>query len=254
MLFWPRGNFLSPAWGEMSKFKSKTYEESGIYLPVPRRRGGLPVTLLFWNSLQDSTELPNSWVRGNHPVIIKHSRFVRIQPPVCPPSASSFLTSCWSQAFMNLHRFQAVIRIFARFPVRCSCSDPRSAVLRNLCRHSSSWRPNGCRNENEPSDESASLPSIASRTSFRSADWQFLSCHVLSSNHERKAFYLLYAFSCFFVSSGCLFKDNEPSICSLKRSVSRTALWSRDFKIIFFPIVVFEIDSLSHFLIPICCL
>lgn len=176
---------------------------------------------------------------GSHPVIIKHSRFIGIQPPVCPPLASSFLTSCWSQAFMNLHSFQAVITIFARFSVRCSCTDPRSAVLRNLCRHSSR-RPKGCRNENKPSDESASLPSIGSRTSFCSADWQFLSCHVLSSNHERKAFYLLYAFSCFFVSSGCLFKDNEPSICSLKRSVSRTALWSGDFMIIFFPIVVLK--------------
>lgn len=47
MLFWPRGNFLGPAWGEMSKFKSKTYEKSAIYLPVRRYRGGLPVTLLF---------------------------------------------------------------------------------------------------------------------------------------------------------------------------------------------------------------
>lgn len=252
MLFWPWGNFLGPAWGEMSKFQSKAYEVTGIYLPVPRHGGRLTATLLFWNSLQDSTELPNSWAGRSHPVIIKHSRFVGIQSPVCPPSASSFLTFGWSQAFMNVHHFQAVMSIFARFPVRHGYSDPRSAVLRNLCRHGSSWRPKGCRNKNEPSDESRV---------FTASDHQRLSS-PLTDSFSLVMFSLqimkgrLFTFSMHSAasSSGCLFKDNEASICSLKCSVSRTALWSKDFMIIFFPIVVFEINSLSNFLIPICCL
>lgn len=54
-------------------------------------------------------------------------------------------------------------------------------------------------------------------------------------------------------SSGCLFKDNEASICSLKSSVVCIALWSPDFWIIFSYCCLWN-RFFVHFLIPICCL
>lgn len=62
--------------------------------------------------------------------------------------------------------------------------------------------------------------------------------HVLLSYHEKNVFFsFFFTFSVHSAatSSGCLFKDNEASLCSLKSSVSRTALVKqRSHDIIFF--------------------
>lgn len=164
--------------------KHTSYITVFIYLSP----GGLPLTLLSRNSLQNPTELPSSW------------------------------------GFRTLYHFKAVISVFARFPVRRVGSELQIGSSSQATSVTTA-PPNGLKvagtRTNHRMKAQVFTASVSKRLSAPLSDSFSL---VMFSFHIMKGRLFTFSMHSAASSSGCLFKDNEASVCTLKCSVPHTVL------------------------------